>query len=192
MGRGGCVPLKRTSKGQLCSLVPRHVFYTPIVKTPLALGATHQYCCVVPIPDFNAEGNLPPGIHEADWAEFKTRFGTTGHRRHLIKGLEEAMRSLRTAGCSRLYIDGSFVTSEKSPKDFDACWEETGVDPNRLEPVFFDLRPPRAIQKARFGGELFPASAPADGRSMFVDFFQRTRGGQAKGIVTIDLKGWQP
>jgi hypothetical protein len=27
------------------------------------------------IPDFDANGNLPPGIHRAEWKEFSKRFG---------------------------------------------------------------------------------------------------------------------
>ncbi|WNG41737.1 hypothetical protein F0U61_01180 [Archangium violaceum] len=144
------------------------------------------------MPPFNEDGNLPAGIYEADWAEIKERFGTTGHRRALLRGLAEGLKLLKAAKCARVYLDGSFVTSKHSPKDFDACWEEAGVDENALDSVFFDLKPPRAIQKARFGGEFFPASAIADGHLGFVSFFQRTRGGEAKGIISIDLTRWQP
>lgn len=44
-----------------------------------------------------------------------------------------------------------------------------------------------AAQKAKYGGELFPANGPADpaGKAFF-DFFQVDREGQRKGIVAID------
>ncbi len=29
------------------------------------------------IPDFDENGNLPPGVHFCDWSEFKERFGYT-------------------------------------------------------------------------------------------------------------------
>ncbi|MBN8227239.1 hypothetical protein JYK02_06905 [Corallococcus macrosporus] len=144
------------------------------------------------IPNFNEDGNLPAGIHEAEWEEVKIRFGGSGHRRSLLRGLEKAMKLLKMAGCTRIYIDGSFVTSKKSPRDFDACWEENGVDFNLLDAVFLDLRSPRASQKALFGGELFPASAPASGSSPFLTFFQNSREGFPKGIITINLERWQP
>lgn len=144
------------------------------------------------IPEFDADGNLPAGIHDSDWAEFTARYGLTGHRRKLLKGLNAALASLKGAGCKTVYVDGSFVTSKQHPKDFDACWEEAGVDPTRLDPALLDFDNKRARQKALFHGELFPASALADSKSPFLQFFQTTLDGHAKGIVRIDLTRWQP
>jgi hypothetical protein len=86
------------------------------------------------------------------------------------------------------YIDGSFVTAKEIPGDFDGCWEATGVDPDRLDPVPLQFADRRAAQKARFRGELFPAEegADPDGTS-FLDFFQMDRDGNPKGIVAVDL-----
>ena len=72
------------------------------------------------------------------------------------------MESLRRAGCRIFYIDGSFVTSKESPNDFDACWEEAGVEPELLDPVLLRFDAGRAEQKARYLGELFPASIGSD------------------------------
>lgn len=135
---------------------------------------------------------MPPGVHDADWDEFSTRYGLTGHRRKLLRGLREALLSLKAAGCKAVFIDGSFVTAKQHPKDFDACWEEVGVDPTRLDPALLDFDHSRARQKALFFGEMFPASAPAKVKSPFLQFFQITVDGQAKGIVRIDLARWQP
>ncbi|WP_059436058.1 hypothetical protein [Anaeromyxobacter sp. PSR-1] len=146
----------------------------------------------MPIPEFDAEGKLPPGIHDAGWAEFSARYGLTGHRRKLLKGLRAALVSLKSAGCKTVYVDGSFVTEKQHPKDFDACWEEAGVDPTRLDPVLLDFDNSRARQKATFYGELFPASFLADIKSPFLEFFQTTFDGHAKGIVRLDLTRWQP
>lgn len=144
------------------------------------------------IPEFDADGKLPAGMHDADWSEFSTRYGVSGHRRKLLRGLREALLSLKRAGCRTAYIDGSFVTNKQHPKDFDACWEEAGVDPDLLDPVLLEFDNSRAAQRARFGGELFPASAPADARSPFLTFFQTTADGHAKGIVRLDLTRWEP
>ena len=54
-------------------------------------------------------GNLPPGVHEATWDEFLARYGYTPHRLALLAGLKLALDGLRTAGCRRVYVDGSFV-----------------------------------------------------------------------------------
>lgn len=85
---------------------------------------------------------------------------------------------------------GSFVTAKEDPADFDACWDADGVDLDRLDPVFSDFSDDRRAQKERFGGELFPADAPADHvGTPFIDFFQRNRASdQRKGIIEIDLE----
>lgn len=89
-----------------------------------------------------------------------------------------------------VYVDGSFVTAEPQPRDFDACWDISGVDPNLLDPVFFDFDNHRAAQKARFLGEFFPAQLHEGGSGRtFLEFFQTDRdSGDAKGIVAIELR----
>lgn len=101
-----------------------------------------------------------------------------------------ALENLRDAGCRVAYIDGSFVTNKRHPSDFDACWEEDGVDPLLLDPVLLTFDPGRATQKARYLGELFPASVSADTDGLsFLDFFQADKNsGKRKGIVAIDLR----
>ena len=106
-----------------------------------------------------------------------------------MTGLKAAMDSLRDAGCRTVYVDGSFVTGKEIPGDFDACWEEAGVDPIILDPVLLTFDDGRAAQKAKYMGELFPASVAADDDGFsFLDFFQTYREtGRRKGIVAIDL-----
>ena len=107
----------------------------------------------------------------------------------LLSGLKAATISLRDAGCKTVYIDGSFVTDKNHPGDFDACWEEAGVDPTILDPVLLTFDNGRSEQKKKYLGELFPASSTADDNGYsFVDFFQGDRDtGRRKGIIAIDL-----
>ena len=108
----------------------------------------------------------------------------------LLSGLRAALENLRVAGCPIAYVDGSFVTEKEYPNDFDACWEESDVDPFLLDPILLIFDEGRATQKARFLGELFPASAIADqdGRT-FLEYFQNDEGTkEPKGIVAIDLE----
>lgn len=141
------------------------------------------------IPDFQINGNLPLGIHWAEWKNFEKRFGTTIHRRKLLKGLKAAIASLRKAGCRAIYIDGSFVTAKELPNDFDGCWSIEGVDPDLLDPVLLDFSKGRATQKAKYGGELFPAELiEAGSGKTWLDFFQQDRNGKPKGIVGIRLR----
>ncbi len=141
------------------------------------------------IPAFDARGVLPSGIHPAEWAAFVERFGGTSRRERLLAGLRSALASLQEAGCSLVYVDGSFVTAKPEPGDFDACWSLSGVQPELLDPALLDFSNGRAAQKAAFQGELFPAELPEgiSGRT-FLEFFQTDKEtGLPKGIVALDL-----
>lgn len=170
-------------------------FHTPLSKSQdcaavLDLPLTQCYSCVM-IPDFNAEGNLPPGIHWATWDEIVKRFGSTHWRRQLLAGLRAALEELKRVGCTVVYLDGSFVSSKLVPRDFDGCWEEQGIDFASIDPILLDFTGRRPAQKSKYLGELFPASWDADGRgTRFLDFFQADKAtGHQKGIVAIDLGG---
>lgn len=141
------------------------------------------------LPEFDSRGLLPYGVHRANWKEIVKRFGGNKKRRDLLRGLKEALDMLVSAGCHRVYLDGSFVTSKESPNDIDVCWDIDGVDPMMLDSVFFDFDNDRAAQKARFGAEFFPAQAPQRLRT-FLDFFQVDKDtGNPKGIIELLLDG---
>lgn len=158
--------------------------------SPVDGRATQRYCCVV-IPAFDPEtGNLPPGIHEASWAELTSTFGSTAWRLHLLSGLRAALDSLERAGCTRAFVDGSFVTSRERPADYDGCWDSAGVDLRRVDPVLLDFSNGRAAQKQKYFGELFVADQRLPGGVRFLEFFQKDKlTGGAKGIVALSLKG---
>jgi hypothetical protein len=146
------------------------------------------------IPPFQSNGNLPPGLHTATWEEVADRFGSTLERQRLLLGLRAALDALRAAGCRRVYLDGSFVTAKRAPGDFDACWDVTEVDPALLDPVLLIFDQGRAAQKAKYGGELFPAQLPNGISGLtFLEFFQiDKRTGRPKGIIVLDLREWPP
>lgn len=150
------------------------------------------------LPHPNADGNLPPGVHEAPWSEVAARFGGTAARRRLLAGLAEGLRLLAAAGCRRAWLDGSFVAAceaalGRGPRDFDACWDIAGLDLPRLAVLaeeFFEFRPGHPGQKRRWGGEFFPVGGPTPpGGIDQVEFFQTDRAGTAKGIVLLQLEG---
>ncbi len=104
-----------------------------------------------------------------------------------MEGLLAACRNLSVAGCQGLLLDGSFVTAKVLPGDYDAAWQTAGVDPDRLDPVLLDFSNRRAAMKAKYLGDLFPASALAAPGVFYLDFFRTDRNGVEKGIVLIDL-----
>ena len=144
------------------------------------------------ITTFEATGNLPVGIHLATWQEVQETFAFNPRRQELLSGLKRACESLKQAGCSRIYIGGSFVTNKEFPGDFDFCWEPEGVDQaylQKIDSVFFNFSNKRAAQKAKYGGEFFRANTIADpiSRKTYLDFFQEDRNGNPKGIIAINL-----
>ena len=148
------------------------------------------------LPTFDKTGNLPAGIHWASLKEFEKRFGTNTHRKELLAGLKKVAANLSAADCQALYVDGSFITSKELPNDFDACWSIVGVNFDLVDPVLIDrndFENGRKKQKAKFGGELFPAEM-IEGNSgkPFLEFFQTDRDGKPKGIVGIKLKRAAP
>ena len=144
------------------------------------------------VPNFTEGGLLPPGVHWATWEEIVGRFGGNGRREELLAGLRAALENLRDAGCRTAYINGSFVTTKDAPGDYDACWEEQDVDPDLLDPVLLNFDRGRESQKAKYLGELFPASTPAIENGLsFLEFFQTDKeSGGRKGIIAIDLGGF--
>jgi hypothetical protein len=142
------------------------------------------------LPSFDPDtGRLPEGEHAASWDEIVDRFGWTPRRRQLLDGLAHAVELFATAGCTRLWLNGSFVTAKDDPADFDACWDPHGVDLDTLDPAFLDFDDGRACQKAQFGGEFFPNVVETGSGLDFADFFQNERDGGRKGIVVLTLKG---
>lgn len=141
---------------------------------------------------FREDGMLFPGKYRMTGPAFRKQFGRGPRRAELMAGLGGAILALRRAGCRTLYVNGSFVTDNPRPNDYDACWDEAGMDYDLLDPVLLDASDSRAAQKFKFRGELFPAHEIANDRGlMYIDFFQLDRFDQPKGIIELDLEEWE-
>ena len=124
------------------------------------------------IPEWSANGDLPPGVHFATWPELEDRLAFNLRRHRMLAGFRRACEELRKAGCRLVYLDGSFVTRKERPVDFDACWDVQNVDDARLDPQLCRKQLPEG----------------ATGRA-FVDFFQVNGvSGEPKGILAIRLR----
>jgi hypothetical protein len=145
------------------------------------------------IPDFIiVQGSpwalLPPGVHDTTLDEFFLRFVTNARRESLFDGLLNGMKSLFEAGCPQIFVDGSYVTAKPLPNDYEVCWDVRFVNPDLLDPIFFDLEDERDNQKVKFYGEYFP-TIMTEGNSgkPFLEFFQTDREtGAKKGIIRIE------
>ncbi|MBM6552358.1 MULTISPECIES: DUF6932 family protein [Marinomonas] len=146
------------------------------------------------IPDFNDNGNLPAGIHYCSAQELFGRFGYNAKRAWLLDGLSLLIKNLEAAGCTLIYVDGSFVTEKEFPGDYDMAWSIAGVDPSKLDPcLLLSSDKDRDEIELRYRGDVFPAEIP-EGRSgkTFLNFFQEDKNtGEKKGIVAIKIGGKQ-
>ena len=142
------------------------------------------------IPAPNAIGELPPGMHTVTLEEVEAVFVTTPRRRHLFEGLRRAIQNLHIAGVRRIFIDGSFVTTKADPNDIDGCWEWTEeVHLDLLDLVLLDFTQARRAMRNRYGVDFFLTTWVEAGSGLtFLDFFQRNREDDPKGIVQLDLE----
>lgn len=131
---------------------------------------------------------LPKGIHPLTWSEAYALLAYNDRRKELMEGLLAACRALKSAGATRVFVDGSFATKKASPGDWDACFEMKGIASDKLDPVFLDFSNERQAQKKKYLGEMFFAESPATMLGEpYLSFFQHTKDGKPKGIVVIDL-----
>jgi hypothetical protein len=72
------------------------------------------------IPEMNANGYLPPGIHAASLDEIAARFGQEPElRRVQMESLRWLVDLAKRAGVERIIVNGSFVTDKWEPNDID-------------------------------------------------------------------------
>jgi hypothetical protein len=151
-------------------------------------GFQHNDIVVSMIPAIDpSTGYLPAGVHSAAWADIAPCFGGNSHRAYLVAGLHMALANLAGAGCSTVFLDGSFVSEKDFPNDYDGAWEPHGVNPALIDPILLDFTNARAAMKLKYGGELFPASIYAATGVLYRHYFQQDRNGVVKGILQIDL-----
>lgn len=87
------------------------------------------------IPETMVDGWLPPGMWKTTWQQLVCRYAYSTHRKRLMRGLLIALHMLAKAGCTKVMIGGSFVSTKFAPQDIDMCWFEDGMDNALLDPV---------------------------------------------------------
>lgn len=122
------------------------------------------------------------------WEDIELEFGTNEHRKRLLVGLRKALESFGRGGCKSVSIDGSFVTTKENPNDVDGCWDDEGVDYDRIDPILTCYEEPDDIDamKERYGAEFYPDACLTKTGIPHIIFFQMDREGRGKGIVKID------
>lgn len=143
----------------------------------------------MPLPDFTASGDLPPGVHQASLAETAARFGTGSERRkRLILRLERIHRiASETEHLARFVVFGSFVTAKHEPGDVDVFLiMDDAFDVAQLTGetrLLFD----HAIAQAHFGCSVFWVRrlGALGGEEAAIEDWQLKRDGTWRGIVEI-------
>lgn len=142
-----------------------------------------------PLPAFDSDGNLPPGIYLSSLHDIKIRFATTPKRIVLFEGLFKAIENLKNAGVVYVFIDGSFTTNKTEPNDIDGCWvPNKWIDTAVLDPVFTDRNPPRQKMRDKYGVDFLIAGVDVgDNNQPIANFFQKSREDQPKGVILLDI-----
>jgi hypothetical protein len=139
------------------------------------------------MPSFLDEsGYLPAGEHGATWAEVLERFGWNQTRRAQLDGLADALRLLARSGCTKVWLNGSFVTAKDEPGDFDAVWGSHRHRRRRPRPDLLRTVRRAAPTEAALRRRVVPNWINFSSDSVFAEFFQQDRYGNTKGIIVID------
>jgi hypothetical protein len=73
------------------------------------------------LPQFNIQGDLPPGLHKATLVEILERFGPGSEARQVPTAVLQRIHQLVTATgkLERFVIFGSYITAKPEPQDVD-------------------------------------------------------------------------
>jgi hypothetical protein len=143
----------------------------------------------MPLPPFDASGQLPVGVHPTSLSEALARFGTgTAQRQAVASRVERIYRAaIGTGHVARFVVFGSFVTDKDEPNDVDVflLMEDT-FDASSLTgetAILFD----HPAADAYYGASVFwlRRLAAWEGEQAAVEYWQVTRGGGRRGIVEI-------
>ena len=143
------------------------------------------------LPELTADGELPAGVHIADWHEFESRFGVSSPRRLWLSGrLKAIMRLAAESGqLRRVFVWGSFVTAKPAPRDLDVLLiMGEGFEVDRIS------GPARAVfdstrAKLLFESDIFwaRASIGQEMLDLWLDTYQTSRSFRKRGIVELEL-----
>jgi hypothetical protein len=142
-----------------------------------------------PLPEFNADGDLPPGVYPVTLTTALARFGGGSAQRRTVADRLVRVYELatNTGKVARFAVFGSFVTSKPEPNDVDVVMiMDDSFDVAALSGEFalpFD----HSAADAQLGASVFWAtrSGAFGGEQGMVDYWQVKRGGGERGILEI-------
>lgn len=141
------------------------------------------------LPEFNSEGDLPPGVYLATLRETMERFGKGSMQRTAVAGRLARIYSLAasTGHLARFVVFGSFVTAKPAPNDVDIIL--LLGDEFDLSSIAGDaaLIFQHMEAETRFGASIFWVRRPValGGEQAMIDHWQVRREGGLRGIIEI-------
>lgn len=148
----------------------------------------------MPLPELDADGLLPPGIHAVPFGEVRARFGVGSPARErqgeLLGQIVAAAKAYPTI--KRVLVWGSFASSKPEPNDLDySIVVSIDHDETRLSSehnrffVPFDARLFYGADKSY----LVLPDYPPDRHAGKLDFLCHDRFKRPRGIIEIHLRG---
>lgn len=146
-----------------------------------------------PLPAFNEEGDLPPGVYCATLSQILERFGQGAvQRRTVAERLNRIYQLAASTGqLARFVVFGSFVTAKAEPNDVDIVllmedsFDLTSVT-GEAALVFQHME-----ADAHFGASIFwtKRSGALGGEQAMIEYWQIRREGGHRGIIEIVGEG---
>lgn len=144
------------------------------------------------LPDFNSDGDLPPGVYQITLEEAVSRFGNGHPQRHEMTRRLSRIHQLaqETEAVQHFLVFGSYVTEKAAPNDIDivlimqdnfrveACPEET-------KPLFDHEQADRGLGASIFW--IRPSLLILETLNDFIAHWQVKRDQARRGIVEIVL-----
>lgn len=148
----------------------------------------------MPLPAFDSDGFLPPGIHDCTHDDMKEAFGkfTTSDRRirlteHLLRYLQELRRS---GVAEEVIVNGSYVTGKDEPNDIDLLVIfRADIDLGETVPPFkYNPRSKRYVRR-NFPFDCFFGFPGDDSSTKMINVFSKCRNhpGRTKGMIRVAL-----
>lgn len=138
------------------------------------------------IPDFEENGNLPPGIYVASIEELVKRFGGSKSlvRSNLTKSLRTFYNFIKFEPCE-VYINGSYTTNKLSPADIDILVIRS---PEFLDNINAMIRLGQFVKHRKdYGLHIKSLVKSRDDETIenSLEWFQHDRENKAKGIIRL-------
>jgi len=146
----------------------------------------------VPIPDLDADGLLPAGVHDCTIDEVAQRFGQfkrSDRRVVLVQQLRDYCSELKGVTVARfIVLDGSFVTDKEEPEDIDILLAlREGIDFSQdFAPTDYNAISKRKV-RTRYKFDLLVAPEGTTAYSEHLAFFAQVRGRPQlqKGLLKV-------